>query len=423
MKGRFTKLGCVKLYDVYKIRDDFPALKQLKDGKPIIYADSACMALKPKQVVDTLVEYYTTYTACAGRSPHAFSRKTTTLYDKSRAQVAEFINAKDPAEVVWTRNTTEALNLGCNILKYDDTETIITTSESHNSNLVKWMRLHELGKIKLEIMEINLDGQFSIERFTKIIESCKGKFLASLNHTSNVTAANIPVQEIAKIVHEQEGILQLDAAQSFPHMPIDVQKLDVDLLAASMHKACGPTGMGFLYGKYDILQETEPLVLGGETVSDLRYPNEIKILNPPSKFEAGLQNYAGAIASGATVQYLSSLGMENIAAHEKILSRTMINGLKESFGDRIHIVGPQNPEERTALAAIDLKGVNPHEVAILLDDMANIFLRSGYHCTHAFHHEKDLDNGTLRPSWYLYNTIEEVNTFIETLQEIMDILS
>ncbi|MFX0150895.1 MAG: aminotransferase class V-fold PLP-dependent enzyme [Candidatus Hodarchaeota archaeon] len=410
------------MFDVDKIRDDFPALKQLRNGKPIIYADSACMALKPKRVIDALVEYYTNYSACAGRSPHAFSRKTTQLYDKSRAQVAEFINAKDPSEVVWTRNTTEALNLGCNILNLNGTETIITTSESHNSNLVKWMRLNELKKAKLEIMEINLDGQFNIEKFTELAEKCNGRFLASLNHVSNVTAAHIPVQEIAKIVHEREGILQLDAAQSFPHIPIDVRKLDVDLLGASMHKACGPTGMGFLYGKYEILEETEPLVLGGETVSDLRYPNEIKILNPPAKFEAGLQNYAGVIASGATVQYLKSVGMQNIANHEIKLSETMINGLKETFGDKIHIVGPQNPEERTALAAIDLKGVNPHEVAILLDEMANIFLRSGYHCTHAFHHEKNLDTGTLRPSWYLYNTVEEVNTFIETLQEIMDIL-
>ena len=413
--------------DVNKIREDFPALHQLKDGKPIIYADSACMALKPQQVIDALVRYYTEYTACAGRSPHAFSVRTTRLYDDARKDLAKFINAKNAAEIVWVRNTTEALNLGSNCLKLngDSVGTIITTSESHNSNLVKWVRLQNLGKINLKIMEIPLTGDFNIEEFTDIVEKCdEGNFLASLNHTSNVTAAHIPEKEIAKIIHERDGILQLDAAQSFPHRPIDVQKMDIDFLGASMHKACGPTGMGFLYGRYDLLEKLEPLILGGETVSDVHYPNDIKLLNPPAKFEAGLQNYAGAIASGATVRYLTSIGMEKIAAHETLLSRMMITGLKEILGNKIQILGPENPEDRAALAAIDLKGqINPHEVAILMDDINNIFLRSGYHCTHAFHHEKHLDVGTLRPSWYLYNTVEEVNIFIDTLQEIFDIMA
>ncbi|UCE12197.1 MAG: aminotransferase class V-fold PLP-dependent enzyme, partial [Candidatus Heimdallarchaeota archaeon] len=352
--------------NVNKIREDFPAVHQLRDGKPIIYADSACMALKPKLVIDTLLEYYTEYTACAGRSPHAFSLRTTRLYDDARKDLAKFINAKNPAEIVWVRNTTEALNLGSNSLYLTGNRraTIITTSESHNSNLVKWVRLHNLGKVELELMEIPLSGFFDIEKFTEIVEKCEeGNFLASLNHTSNVTASHIPEKEIAKIVHEKEGILQLDAAQSFPHRPIDVQKMGIDLLGASMHKACGPTGMGFLYGRYDLLEKTEPLILGGETVSDVHYPHDIELLNPPAKFEAGLQNYAGTIASGATVQYLTSVGMDKIAAHEQLLSRTMITGLRETFGNKIRILGPEDPDERAALAAIDLKGqINPHEV-------------------------------------------------------------
>ncbi len=410
--------------DIKKIREDFPALHQLKDGKPIIYADSACMALKPQLVIDTLIQYYTEYTACAGRSPHAFSLKTTRLYDEARKDLARFINAKNPAEVVWTRNTTESLNLGSGCLKYDGSETIITTSESHNSNLVKWVRLKNLGRVNLEIIEMPLNGIFNIEELTRVVEKCEvGKIFASLNHTSNVTAAHIPVQEIAKIVHEREGILQLDGAQSFPHLPIDVQKLDVDLFGASMHKACGPTGMGFLYGRYKLLQEIEPLILGGETVSDVHYPDDITLLNPPAKFEAGLQNYAGTIATGAAVQYLTSIGMENIAAHERLLSRTMLTGLNDTFGDKILILGPEDPSIRTALAAIDLKGINPHEAAILMDDMKNIFLRSGFHCTHAYHHSLGLNEGTLRPSFYLYNTVEEVEIFIETLKEIFDLMT
>jgi cysteine desulfurase/selenocysteine lyase len=418
---------------VNKIREDFPALHQLKDGKPIIYADSACMALKPQPVIDTLISYYTEHTACAGRSPHAFSRQTTQLYDEARKAIARFINAKDPAEIVWVKNTTEALNLGSKYLGTDNniTGTIITTSDSHNSNLVKWVRLENLDKVNLEIMKIPQDGTFNLEEFSSIVDKCEeGNFLASLNHVSNVTAAHIPVQEIAKIVHEREGVLQLDAAQSFPHQSIDVQKMGVDLLGASMHKACGPTGMGFLFGRYELLENMEPLILGGETVSDVRQVEEggnvinINLLNPPSKFEAGLQNYAGAIASGAAVNYLSSIGMDKINTHQKLLSNTMIKGLNEIFGSKISILGPKNPDERAALASIDLKDhLNPHEVAILMDDMKNIFLRSGFHCTHFYHHEKHLEAGTLRPSWYLYNTVEEVNIFIETLNEIFDMMT
>ncbi len=410
-------------FSVEKVRKDFPALNRKKDGKSIIYADSACMALKPKQVVDALVGYYTEYTACAGRSPHMFSRETTKRCDESRVKVANFINAKDPSEVVWTRNTTEALNLGCGILKLDGTETIIATSESHNSNIVKWMFLENAGKIKLQVLETPIDDVCEIECIEKAVNQCKpGKFLVSLAQVSNVTAAMKDIKTISKIIHERDGYFLLDAAQSFPHMPIDVQDLGIDLMGVSMHKACGPTGMGFLYGKYDQLEKIKPLILGGETVSDVHIPDKITMLPPPSKFEAGLQNYAGIIGSGATIDYLSGLGMDNILKHEHDLSKVMLSGLDE-LGDKVSILGPNDPSKRAALAAIDLKEINSHEVAILLDDMANIMLRSGYHCTHAFHHQHELDQGTLRPSWYLYNTVEEVKTFIDTLAEIIDIFS
>jgi cysteine desulfurase/selenocysteine lyase len=410
------------MFDINKVREDFPALLQKKDGKPIIYADSACMALKPTSVIESLVEYYTKFTACAGRSPHQFSRETTKRYEQAREKTSKFINAKDPAEIVWTRNTTEALNLGSGILNLDGTETIICTSESHNSNIVKWMFLENNNKIKLKVLEVGMDGICENESLIEATDECEeGKFLVSLAHVSNVTAAIIDVKEIAKIVHERDGIFQLDAAQSFPHQPIDVQKMDIDIMGVSMHKACGPTGMGFLYGKYEILDKILPLILGGETVSDVRIPNVIKMLPPPSKFEAGLQNYAGTIASGATIDYLDGLGMKNIHEHEYKLSKRLIEGLNE-FEDQLSILGPKEPEKRAALASIDLKKINPHEVAILMDDMFNIALRSGYHCTHAFHHSLDLDQGTLRPSWYLYNTIDEVNIFLESLGELIELL-
>ncbi len=410
------------MFDINKVREDFPALLEKKDGKPIIYADSACMSLKPTPVIEALVEYYTKFTACAGRSPHKFSRETTKRYEAAREKASKFINAKDPAEIVWTRNTTEALNLGSGVLDLDGTETIICTSDSHNSNIVKWMFLENNNKVKLKVIETGMDGIYEKESFIEAVEDCEeGKFLVSLAHVSNVTAAIINVKEIAKIIHERDGIFQLDAAQSFPHQPIDVQDMGIDLMGVSFCKACGPTGMGFLYGKYEILNKIQPLILGGETVSDVMIPNVIKMLPPPSKFEAGLQNYAGTIASGATIDYLNYLGMDNIHAHESKLSEALINGLNE-FEDQLSIIGPKKPEKRAALAAIDLKEVNPHEVAILMDDMYNIALRSGYHCTHAFHHSLELNQGTLRPSFYLYNTVDEVKIFLEALSELLDTL-
>ncbi|MFX0087043.1 MAG: aminotransferase class V-fold PLP-dependent enzyme, partial [Candidatus Hodarchaeota archaeon] len=362
------------------------------------------------------------FTACAGRSPHRFSRETTKKYEEAREKTSKFINANDPAEIVWTRNTTEALNIGSGVLKLDGTETIICTSDSHNSNIVKWMFLENNNKAKLKVLKTGMDGLCDKKCLIEAIEDCdEGKFLVTLAHVSNVSAAIINVKEIAKIVHEREGIFQLDAAQSFPHQPIDVKEMGIDLMGVSMHKACGPTGMGFLYGRYEILEKLNPLILGGETVSDVMIPNVIKLLPPPAKFEAGLQNYAGTIASGATIDYLNSLGIENIQSYEHKLSEALITGLK-NFGDRVSVIGPKDSKERAALAAINLKETNPHEVAILMDDMYNIALRSGYHCTHAYHHNLDLDQGTLRPSWYLYNTIDEIKIFLEALEELLDTL-
>lgn len=412
------------MLDVAKVREDFPALHTLKDGKPIIYADSACMSLKPQSVINALVEYYSEYSACAGRSPHYFARQTTTKFEDARIKVADFVNAKDPGEIVWVKNTTEALNLGSGVLQFDGSgETVITTSDSHNSNLVKWMYYANLGKVDLEILNVGIAGYLSEQELVDKIEKCqKGNFLVTIAHVSNVTGATSNIQAIAKIVHEFDGILQLDAAQSFPHQTIDVQQLDVDLMGVSMHKACGPTGVGFLFGKQEVLESLNPLILGGETVVDVQLPDQINLLLPPSRFEAGLQNYAGVIASGAAVDFLESIGMVNIHAHTQELSKTLVIGLKDRFGERITILGPQDPAERVALASIDLKETNPHEVAILMDEMFNIFLRSGQHCTHGLHHQLGLEQGTLRPSWYLYNSKEEVNLFLDAFEEILEAL-
>ncbi|MFW9854749.1 MAG: aminotransferase class V-fold PLP-dependent enzyme [Candidatus Thorarchaeota archaeon] len=412
------------MFNVETVRESFPALHVLKDGKPIIYADSACMALKPQVVIDSLTEYYREYSACAGRSPHFFARQTTAKFEDARDIVARFINARDSGEIVWVKNTTEALNLGSGILQFDGSgETIIVTSDSHNSNLVKWMYYADLGRIDLEVLNVGTSGRFNEEQLVEKLEkSKKGRILVTLAQVSNVTGAILNIKNIAKIVHEYGGIIQVDGAQSFPHQTIDVQNLDIDLMGVSMHKACGPTGTGFLFGKQEILESLNALILGGETVRDVRLPDRIDLLPPPARFEAGLQNYAGIIGSGAAIEFLNSLGMTEIHRHNLELSTILMKGLQDLFGEKIAVLGPPNPIERVALAAIDLKEINAHEVAILMDEMFNIFLRSGFHCTHGLHHQLGLNQGTLRPSWYLYNTKNEVNLFLEALAEILETL-
>lgn len=400
--------------NIEKIREDFPIFQKKINGKPFIYFDNACTTLKPKQVIDAIVAYYSEYTGCAGRSIHKFATRTTEEFEKAREKIAKFINAKKSEEIVWTKNATEAINLIAHGFKFDKGDKVLTTNLEHTSGMLPWLVKQKAGKIDLDFVFCNEDGEFNIEQFKEKIDN-KTK-LVSIIFASNVTATRTPLKEIIEIAHDKDALILVDAAQAVPHFQVDVKKLDVDFMGVSGHKMCGPTGIGFLYGKLDLLKEVSPLVVGGETIRDIdTCLGCFEFENVPLRFEPGIQHYSGAIGLGAAIDYLSSIGMKNIENYEKELSKLLIDGLLTVPG--IDLIGTKDYKKRGALAAFNIKGMEPHDVAILLDEQ-NIFVRSGMHCAYPIHKFLKQDKGSTRASLYFYNTKEEVKIFIEKLNNI-----
>ncbi len=401
--------------NVEEIRKDFPILQKKFNGKPLIYMDNACTTIKPKQMVDAIVEYYTEYTGCAGRSVHKLGIKTTEKFEEAREKVAKFINAR-PEEIVWTKNTTEAINLVAKSFNFKKGDKIITTNLEHSSGLLPWQLLSDNGVIDLDFVLCNKEGEFDVEDFENKID--KRTKLVSIIFTSNVTGTITPIKEIAKIAHDNEALVLADGAQAVPHLPVDVRKLDVDFLAFSAHKMCGPTGLGCLYGKKELLEELSPFIVGGETIidADLKTHKFDKI---PYRLEAGIQHYAGAIGFGATIDYLKKIGMGDIENYEKNLAKDLINGLLNM--PKLTLIGPKDWKRKSAIASFTVKGMEPHDVAMLMDN-DNIAVRSGMHCVYPFHKFINEPKGSVRASLYFYNTKEEIKIFLEKLNYIVRIL-
>jgi cysteine desulfurase/selenocysteine lyase len=398
--------------DTEKTRKDFPILQKKVNDKPFIYFDSACTTLKPQKVIDAILSYYTEYTGCAGRSVHKFATRTTEEFERAREKVARFINAKKAEEIVWTRNTTEAINLVAHSFKFEKGDKVITTNLEHTSGLLPWQLKAQRGDINLDFVLCDNDGEFKIEDFKSKID--KKTKLVSIIHVSNVTGTRAPLEEIIKIAHENGSLVFVDGAQSVPHFSMDVRKLDIDFLGFSGHKMCGPTGIGCLYGKYDLLKNLQPFIVGGETIKDADLKTCV-FEDIPQRLEGGIQHYAGGIGLGAAVDYLSSIGMKNIETYEKELAKLLIEGLLTIPG--IDLIGPKDYSKKGALAAFNIKGMEPHDVAIMLDEQ-NIFVRSGMHCAYPIHKFLHDLRGSVRASLYFYNTKEEVKTFIEKLNGI-----
>ncbi|MGC9779033.1 MAG: aminotransferase class V-fold PLP-dependent enzyme [Candidatus Heimdallarchaeota archaeon] len=416
------------MVDWVKIRDDFPTVKRKIDGKPIIYLDSACMAFKPNQVIDALCYYYHNLGACGGRSIHSLARETTELRDAAREKIAKHVNSRSTNEIIWVRNTTEAMNLVANSLHFEKGQEIITTNLEHHSGVLPFHKVVKRKGLKLKIVDANDEGLFNIEDFENAID--KNTKLISIVHTSNVSGTTAPLEEIIKIAHDYGAYVVSDDAQYFPHKKMDVQKSDADFCTVSMHKALGPTGIGFLYGKEHLLKEMDSFLVGGDTIKDVKYENGEMIptyLEPPYKFEAGLQNYAGEIGAGAAVDYLNSIGMENIEAREKILTEKLFDALKDVQG--IKIVGPMDPSKRHSLVAFKLKNIDTAgDIANYLDNDVEgykIMIRAGAHCTNPFHYSLGIkpSEGTARASIYLYNTEEEIQILKEALETLGELIA
>lgn len=387
------------------IRQDFTILK-----KDIIYFDSACVSLKPKQVVDAINSYYNEFPGCGSRSSHKFGREVTEQVELTRRKIAKFFGARRSEEIIFTRNTTEGINLVAQTYPFKKGDKIIISDKEHNSNLIPWQELKKKKGIILEIFKFG-----DIESFK---EKIKGARLASFVQTSNLDGTTQNVQEMIKIAHKEGAKVLIDGAQSAPHKEINLKKLDTDFFVASGHKMLGPSGTGILYGKKEELEKLELFISGGETVKDSQY-NSYVIEDIPQRFEAGLQNYAGIIGLGAAIDYLKKIGMNNIQKKETELNKKLTQELLKIKG--LKIIGPENAEERGGVISFNIEGINPHDIALQLDASSNIMIRSGYHCCHSWFNSHKID-GSARASLYFYNTTEEIDKFLEALEKALKIL-
>ncbi|UCF12903.1 MAG: aminotransferase class V-fold PLP-dependent enzyme [Thermoplasmatales archaeon] len=398
--------------DVKRIRQDFPILNRKIDGQPIIYFDNACMTLKPRQVIDAMNDYYCNFSACAGRSIHKLGTIVTIRYDEAREKIRKFINAKESREIIFSKNTTEGINLLARTLQLKKGDIVLTTDREHNSNLLPWHIQKELRGINHKVVESKEDNTFDLGRFENLMSN-KVK-LVSMVHASNLDGYTIPADEIIKTAHDYGALVLLDGAQSASRVSIDVQKLDVDFFAFSIHKMLGPTGIGVLYGKYHLLKDLEPFMVGGDTVEKSTYTSH-NLLDVPEKFEAGLQNYAGAIGAGAAADYIMKIGKDKIGEYIFKLNSYISSEIKDIPG--IVIIGPADPVLRGGIISFNIENYEPHDIAMFLDD-ANIMVRSGVFCVHSWFNARNI-KGAVRVSLYVYNTIDECRILIEKIKEFI----
>ncbi|GMR19260.1 MAG: cysteine desulfurase [Patescibacteria group bacterium] len=399
--------------DVLKIREDFPLLHTKIKGRPVVYLDSACQSLRPQSVIGAVSDYYRNYSACGGRSSHTLGERVTEKCEETRKTVAQFIKARRKEEIIFTRNTTEGINLVAHSIGLKKGDVVLITDKEHNSNLIPWQVLAQKAGIVLKIVPTRKDNTFDLERFKEMLD--EQVRLVSVVHTSNLDGVTFPAQEIIRIAHRHGAKVLLDAAQSIPHRGIDVRKLDVDFLAFSGHKMLGPSGTGVLYGKYRLLEDLEPFMVGGDTVKYSTYRGH-KLLPPPAKFEAGLQNYAGIIGLGEAVKYLKRLGFERIIQQEYLLNELVSKEIEKIPG--LEIIGPRDPALRAGIISFYVRGIDPHQIALVLDESACIMVRSGQHCAHSWFAAHKIQ-GSVRLSIYFYNTVEEAEVFVGSLKKVI----
>lgn len=402
--------------DLQQIRKDFSILQKQAGGKPVIYFDSACQSLRPRPVVDAIMQYYQESDACGGRSNHRLATRVEQDVDAARQTVQKFLNAAKKEEIIFTRNTTEGLNLVAHSLNLQAGDVVLISDKEHNSNLIPWqMRVKDKGVV-LKVLPSLPDNTFDLSGYESTLKG--GVKLVSMGQTSNLDGVSIPAAEVVKLAHKHGALVMLDGAQSVPHQQVDVRKLDVDFLAFSGHKLLGPTGTGVLYGKLKLLDALSPFIVGGETVALSTYTDHT-FLPVPEKFEAGLGNYAGIIGLGAAVKYLQQVGFDFIHRQELALNQAITSGLADVPG--LHILGPADAKLRGGIVNFVIDGVDHHSVAVMLDQMANVEVRSGQHCVHSWfnaHHIK----GSVRASCYFYNTLDEAAIFIDHLKKIRKVL-
>jgi cysteine desulfurase/selenocysteine lyase len=405
------------MLNVNEIRTDFPIFQRVVKGKPLVYLDSAATTQKPLAVIEATERYYRTYNANVHRGIYSISEEATEAYEGARDKVAAFINSPAREGVVFTRNTTESINLvasswGRSHLQQGDE--ILLSYMEHHSNLIPWQLISQQKGAQLRFIPLTSDGRLDLSDLNKLLTK-KTKLLA-LTHSSNVLGTINPVAELSRKAHEVGAVILIDAAQSAPHLRVDVQAIDCDFLAFSGHKMLGPTGIGVLYGKVSILDSMPPYMGGGEMINEVQLETAT-YRELPGKFEAGTPNVAGAIGLGAAIDYLKRVGLDNIHEHELSLVKYTVEALKDLNG--VDIYGPF--PERGGLVAFNLKGIHPHDVSTILDEDA-IAIRAGHHCTQPLMRWLDVA-ATARASFYLYNTTDDIDRFVDSLKKVKEIFA
>jgi len=408
------------MLDPYKIREDFPILKRKINNHPLVYFDSAATSQKPRQVIEAIKEFYEKYNANVHRAVHTLSQEASELYENAHEEVAKFINANGMEEIIFVRGTTEAINLvayawGLHNLKRED-EVLVTLME-HHSNIVPWEALSKINGFQVKYVEVNDDGTLNYEAFEKAI-SAKTQIVC-LSHVSNVTGVINDVKKVAKIAHEHDALVLVDGAQSVPHLLVDVKDLDIDFFAFSGHKMLGPTGIGVLYGKRAILEKMEPFHGGGEMIRDVTFNTltrrcSISWNDLPWKFEAGTPNICGGVGLMAAIKYLKDIGMKNVKTHEETLTKYAMHHMQDR--EKVKIYGPKDASIKCGIIPFSVDGLSSHDVALFLDSYG-IMIRSGFHCAQPLHEKFNLKSSA-RASFYIYNTREEIDRFVEVLKEI-----
>ena len=409
----------IATFDPVTIRREFPTLEQSVNGRPLVYLDNAATSQKPRVVLDALRAYYENDNSNVHRGIHELSRRATVAYEESRAKVAGWVGAAEPSEIIWTRGTTEAINLVSTAWGLDNVgegDEILISVLEHHSNIIPWQLLARRTGAVIKYIELDEQGRWILDELPRLLTD-RTKVVA-ISHVSNALGTVNPVKRVAAAAHEVGALVLVDGAQGAVHMKVDVQDLGVDCYAFSGHKMCGPTGIGALWARRDLLDSMEPYQGGGEMIHFVGR-DESSWATVPHKFEAGTPNIAGAIGMGTAIDFLSRVGMDAIAKHEHALLGYALERM--SAVDGIRIYGPQSPDEHSALISFTLGDAHPHDISTILDS-EGIAVRAGHHCAQLAMQHFGI-SATARASIYLYNTESDIDRLIEGLEQVRGIFS
>ena len=406
------------MFDVQKIRAQFPILSQSVNGKPLVYFDNGATSQKPQVVIDSIVDYYSNYNANIHRGVHTLSQLATDAYEQARNKIQKHFNAKQPYEIIFTSGTTESINLVANgfaslVEKNDE---IIISALEHHSNIVPWQMLCEHTGAILKVITMDVHGELIMSEYDKLLSN-KTK-LVCCNHISNALGTLNPIEEIIKKAHAVGAAVLIDGAQSCPHIKPDVQALDVDFYITSAHKMCGPTGVGMLYGKEEWLRKLPPYKGGGEMIATVTF-EKTTYADLPHKFEAGTPNICGGIAFGAAIDYMNEIGFDNIAKHEHELLVYGTQKLQEIEG--VTIYGPTDLNKKTSVISFNIENIHSYDIGTIIDKLG-IAARTGQHCAQPIMDFYKI-SGTIRASFAFYNTKEEIDIFVAALKRAKTMLS